>query len=63
MTSVMRGLGGVLGGLGVLWLLTATTLRALGGALALESAPGSVPQRFGGGASVAVVGLLMWSVR
>jgi hypothetical protein len=31
MTSVMRGLGGVLGGLGVLWLLTATTLRALGG--------------------------------
>jgi hypothetical protein len=59
----MPGLGGVLGGLGVLWLLTATTLRALGGRSRWNLHPRLFLNGFGGGASVAVVGLLMWSVR
>jgi hypothetical protein len=52
-----------LGGLGVLWLLTATTLRALGGRSRWNLHPRLFLNGFGGGASVAVVGLLMWSVR
>lgn len=62
MTSVMRGMGGVLVGLGVLWLLAASTLVALGWRSHRNLHPGLFLNGFGGGASVAVVGLLMWSV-